>query len=103
MPTGIAGVRFSFGVGSYVLWIRNSDTSLTTMTEPLKKLWLWKNFVNGRPEYWAFDNPYPCFENGDPITLGEPCGYALIMGSVNGRPEVPESQVIEAIKNAREV
>jgi hypothetical protein len=22
-----------------------------------KKLWLWKNFVDSRPEYWAFNNP----------------------------------------------
>jgi len=22
-----------------------------------RKLWLWKNFADGRPEYWAFDNP----------------------------------------------
>ena len=65
-----------------------------------KKLWLWKNFVDGRPEYWAFDNPYPCQPNGDPITLGEPCGYAIVKESVQGRTDVPEANVISAIKRA---
>jgi hypothetical protein len=51
------------------------------------KLWLWKNFVDGRQEYWAFDNLYPCYPNGDPMVLGEPCGYAIFKPSVNGRPE----------------
>lgn len=64
------------------------------------KLWLWKNFVDGRPEYWAFDNPYPCHTNGDPKTFGEPCGYAILKTSVNGRPDVSEERVIEAIKRA---
>ena len=37
-----------------------------------KKLWLWRN---GSHEFWAFDNPYPCYEpDGDPMTLGEPVG-----------------------------
>ena len=64
------------------------------------KVWLWKNFVDGRPEYWAFDNPYPCHENGDPMTLGEPCGYAILRQSINGRPDVSEVQVVEDIKKA---
>lgn len=68
--------------------------------EPLK-LWLWKNFVDGRPEYWAFDNPYPCMPGGgDPLTLGEPCGYALVKESSNGRPDVPEEKVLAAINRA---
>ena len=61
------------------------------------KLWLWKNFVDGRPEYWAFDNPFPCHPDGDPITLGEPCGYAIVKASINGRPSFPEEKVIEVI------
>ena len=65
-----------------------------------KRLWLWKNFVDGRPEYWAFDNPYPCHPNGDPITLGEPCGYAIFKESAQGRFDVSEDQVIAAIKRA---
>ena len=66
----------------------------------MKKLWLWKNFVDGRPEYWAFDNPYPCHPGGDPMVLGEPCGYALVKESINGWPDVPEAEVIAAIKKA---
>lgn len=46
------------------------------------KLWLWQNFVDGRPEYWAFDNPFPTHGGGDPMTLGEPCGYALLKNSI---------------------
>lgn len=61
-------------------------------------LWLWKNFVNGRPEYWAFDNPYPCVSvGGDPLTLGEPCGYAILKQSVNGRPSRPASEAFDAM------
>jgi hypothetical protein len=65
------------------------------MTE---KLWLWKN---GPHEFWAFDNPYPCHPNGDPITLGEPVGYALVMESTNGRPDVAEDEVLAQMKRAR--
>ena len=59
------------------------------------RLWLWKNFVDGKPEYWAFDNAYPCYANGDPMTLGEPCGYAIVRPSTNGRPEVSDEQVAD--------
>ena len=63
------------------------------------KLWLWKNFVDGRPEYWAFDNPYPIhMDCGDPQTVGEPVGYALVKQSRNGRPDVSEEQVLSSIK-----
>ena len=55
-----------------------------------RKLWLWKNFVDGRQEYWAFDNLYPCHANGDPQTLGEPCGYAIVKPSINGRAAAPK-------------
>ena len=65
--------------------------------EPIK-LWLWKNFVDGRPEYWAFDNPFPCITaGGDPLTLGEPCGWALFKTSVNGRPNSSEQEVVDAL------
>ena len=67
----------------------------------MKKLWLWKNFVDGRPEYWACDNPYPCKPGGgDPLTLGEPCGYAIFKESTQGRFDVSEEQVLAAIKRA---
>lgn len=63
-----------------------------------RKLWLWKNFVDGRPEYWAFDNPYPInLTDGDPQTLGEPCGYAIFKPSRQGRTDVSEEQVLRAI------
>jgi hypothetical protein len=63
-----------------------------------RKLWLWKNFVEGRPEYWAFDNPFPCVSvRGDPLTLGEPCGWALLKSSVNGRPDRSEQEVINTV------
>ena len=65
------------------------------------KLWLWMNFVDGCPEYWAFDNPYPCHPNGDPIVLGEPCGYAIVKESVCSRPDFSEDQVIRAILTAK--
>jgi hypothetical protein len=74
--------------------------ALLTAGQP-RKLWLWKNFVDGRPEYWAFDNPYPCIPGGgDPLTIGEPCGYAIVKESVNGRPGVPEDKVLAAINRA---
>ena len=63
-----------------------------------QKLWLWRN---GPHEFWAFDNPYPCHSDGDPITLGQPIGYALVVPSTNGRPEVPEAEVLRQMKNAR--
>jgi hypothetical protein len=62
------------------------------------KLWLWKN---GPLEFWAFDNPYPCHPNGDPMTLGEPCGYALLKQSINGRPEVTDDYVLRQIEKAK--
>lgn len=67
----------------------------------MAKIWLWKNFVDGRPEYWAFDNPYPCHENGDPMTLGEPCGFAIVKESINGRPDKTEAEVLAAIARSR--
>lgn len=71
-----------------------------SQSTPPKRLWLWKNFVDGRPEYWAFDNPYPCHPNGDPMTLGEPCGYADFKPSTQGRFDVSEAEVIAAIRRA---
>ena len=33
------------------------------------KLWLWENFVDGKPEYLAFDNPFPIhIDSDDPQT-----------------------------------
>jgi hypothetical protein len=67
------------------------------------KLWLWKNFVDGKPEYWAFDNPFPVhMDCGDPQTLGEPCGYAIFKESRAGRPDVPEDEVLRRIAEAKD-
>lgn len=68
------------------------------------KLWLWKNFVDGKPEYWAFDNPFPIhLDSGDPQTLGEPCGYAFFRLSRCGRADVTESEVLRRISQAKDV
>jgi hypothetical protein len=68
--------------------------------EPVK-LWLWKNFVDGKPEYWAFDNPFPIFmDSHDPQTLGEPCGYALLKPSRAGRTDVSDEQVLQDVQKA---
>ncbi len=77
--------------------LREALAEQPAQQEPLK-LWLWKNFVKGRPEYWAFDNPFPCLTvNGDPLTFGEPCGWVFLKPSVNGRPERSEQEVINTI------
>lgn len=70
----------------------------------MQKLWLWKNFVDGKPEYWAFDNPFPVrVDSGDPQTLGEPCGYAIFKNSRNGRANVTDAEVLRRIAAAKEV
>lgn len=72
------------------------------VAQPAGKLWLWKNFVDGRPEYWAFDNPYPVnLNDGDPQTLGEPCGYAIFKPSRHGRTDVSEERVLRAVLAAQ--
>ena len=94
--------------------IRSEEISLLNAPAPLlkaeqakdaaedaPKLWLWQNFVDGRPEYWAFDNPYPInLTDGDPQTLGEPCGYAIFKPSRQGRFDKSEEQVLGAIARA---
>lgn len=70
----------------------------------MQKLWLWKNFVDGKPEYWAFDNRFPVgVDSGDPQTLGEPCGYAIFKNSRNGRANVTDAEVLRRIAAAKEV
>jgi len=66
-----------------------------------RKLWLWKNFVDGRPEYWAFDNPYPIhLHSDDPQTLGEPIGYAIFKESRACRADISDAEVLSRIKKA---
>jgi hypothetical protein len=54
-----------------------------------RKLWLWRN---GEREFWAFAHKYPIHmgNNGDPQTIGQPCGYALLKPSrpAPNRPEI---------------
>jgi len=67
------------------------------------KLWLWKNFVDGKPEYWAFDNPYPRnLNDGDPQTIGQPCGYAIFKPSRDGSNGRTEEQVLREISTVQE-
>lgn len=67
------------------------------------RLWLWRNWVDGRPEYLAFDNPYPLFMDiDDPQTLGEPCGYAIVKPSRRGRPDVSDEDAAKRIKSDAE-
>ena len=66
--------------------------------QEVKRLWLWKNFVDGRPEYWAFDNPYPTnMDNADPQTLGEPCGWAIFKPSRDGSCGRTEESVMRTV------
>lgn len=79
-----------------------TPTSAPGVSVEATKLWLWKNFVDGKPEYWAFDNPFPInLNDGDPQTLGEPCGYAVFKPSRQGRTDVSEEQVLRDIASAR--
>jgi hypothetical protein len=48
-----------------------------------KKLWLWKN----GDHYLAFDNAYPCYPGGDPMTLGEPAAIAFLHSSIDRTPD----------------
>jgi hypothetical protein len=43
-----------------------------------QRLWLWRN----GDHFLAFEHLYPCFTpGGDPMTLGEPVGYAIVKRS----------------------
>lgn len=77
--------------------LAESESRVSVPGDPV--LWLWKN---GQHEYWAFDNAYPRYDNGDPMTLGEPVGYALLKQSTNGRPDVTHSDVVRAMLAAAE-
>jgi hypothetical protein len=104
-PTGVAGV------GSEASSLRrfpsettaDESTSAAAQEGEQRKLWLWRNFVDGRPEYWAFDHPFPRnLHDGDPQTLGEPCGYALLKPCRPGRSDWTEESVLRAIARASE-
>lgn len=72
-------------------------TALSRNHDEARTLWLWRN---GEGEYVAYDNPFPTRDGGDPLTLGGPCGRAILRASINGRPEYPEDQVVADIARA---
>ena len=96
---------FIAGDGEAIDLRANAITALRAAIEQAEKqepvkLWLWKNFEDGRPEYWAFDNPYPTnLYDGDPQTLGQPCGYAIFKESRDGSCGRTEEQVLREMKN----
>lgn len=47
------------------------------MAAPGDRLWLWKNGSH----FWAFETDMPVYPGGDPMTLGEPVGYAILKTS----------------------
>jgi len=87
---GVPGLKFDPEYYALIELLR----ARLSAPEPAK-LWLWKNFVDGRPEYWAFDNPYPRnLNDGDPQTIGQPCGYAIFKPSRDGSNGRTEEQVL---------
>lgn len=42
-----------------------------------RRLWLWRD----GDRFLAYEHLYPVDENGEPLTLGEPVGYALLRPS----------------------
>jgi len=65
-----------------------------------KRFWLFRNYVDGVPQFLAFDNPCPCHPGGDPMTLGAPYGVAFFVESDAGR-EWSDQQVMNEIRTAR--
>lgn len=56
------------------------------------KLWLWKN----GDHYIAYQHLYPCYSpGGDPMTLGEPCGWAEFRESHDCVAPQPSAQQAE--------
>jgi hypothetical protein len=81
--------------------ILKPTTPIPTPGPTPAKLWLWQNFVDGRPEYWAFDSAFPLrLDSDDPQTLGEPVGYALVKPSRPGRADISEAEVLKRIAAA---
>jgi hypothetical protein len=58
-----------------------------------EKLWLWKN----GDHFLAFRHLYPCFTpGGDPMTLGEPVGYAVFKESHDRSESRPSNPPVAA-------
>lgn len=64
------------------------------------RIWLWRDFIDGLPRYVAYCNPFPCHESGDPLVIGQPCGWAYLMPSIDGRPGYSVDQVQAEITSA---
>ena len=96
--------KYGFVLADYEGPMEHAITALKAaleQPEQEKRLWLWKNFVDGKPEYWAFDNAFPThLDCGDPQTLGEPCGYAFFKPSRQGRSDISDEEMLMRIKKA---
>jgi hypothetical protein len=70
---------------------------------PEARLWLWRN----GDHYLAYEHEYPCYsDGGDPLTLGEPVGYAIFKPSAPpfGSPEwVAAQRAAEAVARERDI
>lgn len=70
-----------------------------------ERIWLWKNSEEGKPEYVAYDNPWPIgTDHDDPLTLGEPAGWAYLKpsrdGSAGRTEEMAEAGCLQATRPA---
>lgn len=64
------------------------------MSVPPRRLWLWKN----GDHFWAFDNEYPCYDlGGDPKTLGEPVGWAVLKDSSTREGTTPTRSQLQRL------
>ena len=51
---------------------------------PEHKLWIWRN----GDHFLAYAHEFPCLPCGDPCTIGQPAGYAILKPSVDGSRSV---------------
>jgi hypothetical protein len=57
----------------------------------MRKLWVWRN----GDHLLAYDNEFPCYKGGgDPLTLGEPIGWAVLEDSDNRDGKNPARSTI---------
>ena len=71
----------------------------------VERIWLWKNSLGGKPEFVAYDSPWPIgVDHGDPLTLGEPAGWAYLKpcrdGSDGRTVEMAEAGCVRASRPA---
>jgi hypothetical protein len=91
MPEGMLGFMKVWG------WQQFATAITKVLKSPLldgTKLWLWKN----GDHFLAFDNEYPCFSpGGDPMTLGEPVGTAILKSSFERSRKLESNDKHEAL------